>query len=414
MSKTLLVTLDFPPLLGGVANYYYERVKAMPEDEIVVLMNTQPFVIPAKAGIQVKKKWIPDQVGDDKKEVLIFRKKFFIKYFWPHWLPLVWHVYKIVKKEKINKIWVGQVLPVGTAVWVVSKILNIFNRRDPSTSASPCSAYAQDDKKRPLSFFVTCHGNDLLRAKKNKRKFKLAQKILKDAEFVEANTEFTKNILVNDFAIPAEKIKIIYPINTLTKAMVDLQKVGELRARYNLANKKVLLTVGRLVESKGIDLVLQALPKVWQSVPDLVYLVVGDGPDKNRLVQIVNKLIKLPPLAPPYKGGDGEAPHFRSNVLVENGTGGAGGIIFTGAVAHNELSNYYDLTDVFILTPRKNSFGDTESFGVVYLEAKEFGLPIIAGNVGGALEIAKNYDQMHLIDSENSNEIIEKIIEIIK
>lgn len=269
-----------------------------------------------------------------------------------------------------------------------------------------------DDKK--IKFFVTCHGNDLLRAKKNKRKFKLAQKILKDAEFVEANTEFTKNILVNDFAIPAEKIKIIYPINTLTKAMVDLQKVGELRARYNLANKKVLLTVGRLVESKGIDLVLQALPKVWQSVPDLVYLVVGDGPDKNRLVQIVNKLIKLPPLAPPYKGGDGEAPHFRSNVLVENGTGGAGGIIFTGAVAHNELSNYYDLTDVFILTPRKNSFGDTESFGVVYLEAKEFGLPIIAGNVGGALEIAKNYDQMHLIDSENSNEIIEKIIEIIK
>ncbi len=352
--KTLLVTLDFPPLLGGVANYYFERVKAMSKDEIVVLVD------------ELKTEGLKLEMG-----AKIYRFKFLQRFIWPHWLFLIWYIYKIVKKEKINKIWVGQVLPVGTAVWVVSKILNI-------------------------PYFVSCHGNDLLRAKKNKRKFKLAKKILADAEFVEANTEFTKNILVNDFEISAERIKIVYPINTLKKAMVDLQKVGELKEKYNLKDKKVLLTVGRLVESKGIDLVLQALPKVWQSVPNLVYLVIGDGPDKNRLMQIVNKLPQ----------------NIKPN------------IVFVGAVPYLELPNYYALASAFILTPRSTPLiykerkgevnTDTESFGVVYLEAQEFGLPVVAGKVGGALEIAKNYNQMHLIDSENNNEIIEKIIEIIK
>ncbi len=389
--KTLLVTLDFPPLFGGVANYYFERVKILSKEEIFVLMN---------------------QITDYKLQITnydfkIYYKSFFTKLLWPHWLPLIWHIYRIVKKEKINKIWVGQVLPVGTAVWGISRLLsfqrsaswrmkssNFFSRRDPSTSASHCSASVQDDKIRPLAYFVTCHGNDLLRAKNQPRKFKIAKLILRDAEFVEANTEFTKNILINDFQIPAEKIKIVYPVNTLKKEMVDEKKVSELREKYNLIGKKVLLTVGRLVKSKGIDQVICALPKVLEKIPDLVYLIVGDGPDKERLTQIVGEF-----------AGTG----YDLSLPTQNNK-----IIFIGSVLNEELPNYYALANAFILTPRKNYFGDTESFGIVYLEAKEFDLPIVAGNVGGAKEIAKAYNQMHLIDSENIEEVVEKIIAIIK
>lgn len=377
-SKILLVTLDFPPLLGGVANYYFNRVKTVNAtgEEIIVLADDSNFVIPAQVGIPKENSWIPDQVGDDKKEELIFRKNFFTKFIWPHWLPLIWQIYKIVKKEKINKIWVGQILPVGPAVWLVCWFINrgIFFRR---------FTHKQDDLV--LDYFVTCHGNDLLRAKNQPRKFKLAKRILKDAEFVEANSEFTKNILINDFEVRVEKIKIVYPVNTLKKEMVDEKKVSELREKYNLIGKKVLLTVGRLVESKGIDLVLQALPKVWQSVPNLIYMVIGEGPNYPELVRI-------------------SAKFFPINDKI----------IFVGAVPHSELPNYYAIANAFILTPYKNFFGDTESFGIVYLEAKEFGLPIIAGNVGGALEIAKDYKQMYLINSESQEEIIENIIEIIK
>ena len=201
------------------------------------------------------------------------------------------------------------------------------------------------------------------------------------------------------------------------KEMVDEVKVGKLREKYNLAGKKILLTVARLVESKGIDLVIKALPKVWQEIPELVYLVVGEGNFNNQLLVISDQVN-------PEKNK----------------------IIFTGAVPHNDLPNFYALADAFILTPhskvgtpaRPSGGGfkpvqDTESFGIVYLEAMEFGLPIIAGDVGGVREIflsppfqggvlrqAKHCrsgvvnNNFILINSENIDEIVEKIIKVIK
>ncbi|MFH1610386.1 MAG: glycosyltransferase family 4 protein [Patescibacteria group bacterium] len=337
--KTLLVTMDFPPLLGGISQYYHNRVKKISLQEIVVLMNK----IKGYEGVKLDSK--------------IYFKKFFIKYFWPHWILLFWHVWKIIKKEKIDRIWVGQVLPVGTAVWVVCKILNLFN------------------KNKNINYFVTCHGNDLLRAKSNFRKFKLARKILHKAEFVEANTEFTKNILIKDYNINNSKIKIVYPECTLSKDMVDNDKVKELKEKYGLENKKVLLTVGRLVESKGIDQVIKSLDIVKREIPDLIYMVIGDGPDKDRLKQ-----------------------------LSDN-------VVFIGPVPFEQLPNYYSVSHSFIMTPRKNMQGDTESFGVVYLEAQAFGLPVIAGDTGGAREASDNF---MFVDSEDINQIANSIINSLK
>jgi phosphatidylinositol alpha-1,6-mannosyltransferase len=346
--KTLLITLDFPPLVGGVAEYYFNRVKKMNPEEVVVLADGNDLEIGGK----------------------IYRRKFFSPLIWPHWLPLLWHIYKITKKENIKELWVGQILPVGTAVWLVSKILH-------------------------LPYKITCHGNDLLRAKNNPRKFKLAKKILKNARLVEANTEFTKNILVKDFNIPVEKIEIIYPENTLCREMVDEKKVGELRQKYNLNGKKVLLTVARLVESKGIDTVIRILPKAFESIPNLIYIIVGSGIDEQILVNI-----KKESLSAIAAGLTAAATADKQ-------------IIFVGNVLHDDLPNYYALANVFILTPHKTGI-DTESFGVVYLEAAEFGLPIIAGDVGGAREALANYDKSFFVDSENKKEIANKIVEILK
>ena len=337
MEKTLLVTLDFPPLTGGVANYYLNRVKKMPSDKVAVLMN----------GLEIRNQKL--EIRDFK----IYYKFFFTKLIWPHWLPLIWQVYKIAKKENAKILWAGQILPVGTAVYVVSKLLR-------------------------LPYCISCHGNDLLRAKQHLRKYKLARKILQKAEYVEANTQFTKNILIKDFGINGDKVKIVYPECDLSKKMVDKNKVQALQKKYNLDGKKVLLTVARLVKSKGISQVLTALEQVWQIVPDLHYLIIGDGPDKNRLIQIVGRLPRA----------------HRSK------------IIFVGAVPHTELPNYYGLADIFILTPRKIGI-DTESFGIVYLEALEFNLPVIAGNVGGVKEIKHN--KIILVDSENVGEIAREI-----
>lgn len=369
--KTLLVTLDFPPLVGGVANYYFNRVKQMPKDEIIVLMNQfANYQLPA----------LPAGRPITSYNFEVIYKSFFTKLFYPHWLPLIWHIYRIVKKEKITRLWVGQILPVGSAVWIVSRILS-FGRS------------ASWQTKFRINFFVTCHGNDLLRAKSHPRKFKLAKKILEDAEYIEANTEFTKNILINDFKISAEKIYTIYPFNTLKKEMVNREKVEELRKKYNLDNKKVLITVGRLVKSKAIDLVLQALPLVLEKVPNLIYIIIGDGPHYAELVRISSEFSRI-----------------NNN------------IIFVGAVPHNDLPNYYTLANAFILTPRNSDVSvetgfkpvqDTESFGIVYLEAQEFNLPIIASNVGGVGEAVKGYDKINFVNPENVSELATKIIEVL-
>ncbi len=330
--KTLLVTTDFPPLLGGIANYYFNRVEKMPADEIVVLTN-----------------------HSTDYNFKIYNKKFFTKIIWPHWLPLIWHIFKIVKKEKIQRIWVGQVLPVGTAVWIVCKILK-------------------------LPYFITCHGNDLLRAKSHFRKYKLAKKILNFAKFVEANTEFTKNILINNYKINKNKIKIVYPVCTLTKEMADKNKITNLKNKYNLENKKILLTISRLVESKGIDQIIKALEIINDKT--INYLIIGDGPEKNNLKK-----------------------------LAENNRN----IYFPGPVAHSELPNYYALADAFIMIPRNpapstaRSQHDTESFGIVYLEAQEFGLPIIASDTGGTREALKNCNNFTIVDPEDINEIVKAI-----
>ncbi|MDD5290317.1 MAG: glycosyltransferase family 4 protein [Patescibacteria group bacterium] len=379
--KTLLITLDFPPLTGGVAEYYLNRVKKMDSDEIVILA---PVVIPAKAGIQELFSGSRVMARDDIK---IYRRKFLLAWIYPHWLPIIKHIYYIAKKENITELWAGQVLPVGTAVWLVSKILR-------------------------LPYKITCHGNDLLRAKTHPRKFKLAKRILKDARTVEANTVFTKNILIDDFKVPAEKIEIIYPENTLRREMVDEKKVGELRQKYNLSNKKVLLTVARLVESKGIDTILKIMPRLWQEISNLVYVIVGDGSQFPELLRMSSELLRIPPPNPLLiKEGSFPVilPFIRGGGPMEHRTGG---VIFVGSVPHEELINYYALANAFILTPHKTGV-DTESFGTVYLEAAEFGLPIIAGDVGGAREALVNYSKAIFVDSENEEEIAKEIKRVI-
>jgi phosphatidylinositol alpha-1,6-mannosyltransferase len=243
---------------------------------------------------------------------------------------------------------------------------------------------------------------------------------------VEANTAFTKNILMNDFNVPAEKIEIVYPENTLRRAMVDEKKVRELRQKYNLGGKKVLLTVARLVKSKGIDTVINTLSEIWKEVPNLVYLIVGDGPYFPELVRMSSELLRILPPNPPPDFATTKS--LRAGLLIKEGSfpvilpfiSGGGpmehrteGVIFVGNVLHEDLPNYYALADAFILTPHQTGI-DTESFGLVYLEAAEFGLPIIAGDVGGAREALANYDKTILVDSENEKEISNKVLEVLK
>ena len=129
-------------------------------------------------------------------------------------------------------------------------------------------------------------------------------------------------------------------------------EAAALRRQLGLANRRVLLTVGRLVRRKGIDTVLRALPRLTSACSDLVYLVIGTGPDAGRLRALAHRL--------------GVARRVR----------------FLGQVTAAALPAYYNLCDLFAL-PAREAVPDVEGFGLVFLEAGACGKPVLGARTGG-------------------------------
>ncbi|MDP3014188.1 MAG: glycosyltransferase family 4 protein, partial [Candidatus Subteraquimicrobiales bacterium] len=155
---------------------------------------------------------------------------------------------------------------------------------------------------------------------------------------------------------------------------------------YNLENKNTILTVASLIfPYKGHDRVIKALPQVLKKLPNTVYLIVGDGPRRKSLENLVKELR-----------------------LEEN-------IIFTGFVASENLVKYYHACDVFIMPSSEDkSKGYVEGFGLVYLEANACGKPVIGGRCGGILDAIIDGITGLLVEPLNIDEIARALIKILE
>ncbi|MEV4328986.1 glycosyltransferase family 4 protein [Streptomyces sp. NPDC049597] len=129
----------------------------------------------------------------------------------------------------------------------------------------------------------------------------------------------------------------------------------EIRDRLGLSDRPVVVCVSRLVPRKGQDTLILAMPAILAKVPDAVLLIVGGGPYEKDLRRLAAE------------------------------TGVAGSVRFTGAVPWSELPAHYGAGDVFAMPCRTRRGGlDVEGLGIVYLEASATGLPVVAGDSGGA------------------------------
>ncbi|MFJ2630608.1 glycosyltransferase family 4 protein [Streptomyces sp. NPDC087422] len=127
------------------------------------------------------------------------------------------------------------------------------------------------------------------------------------------------------------------------------------RARLGLADRPVVVCVSRLVPRKGQDTLIQAMPRILHEVPDTALLIVGGGPYRGDLEKLAER------------------------------TGVGHAVRFTGPVPWEELPAHYGAGDVFAMPCRTRRGGlDVEGLGIVYLEASATGLPVIAGDSGGA------------------------------
>ena len=125
-------------------------------------------------------------------------------------------------------------------------------------------------------------------------------------------------------------------------------------ALYGLHDCFVFVSVCRLLEKKGIDMAIRAFSQVVALHAEARFLVVGTGEFEPELRALAASL------------------------------GVAGQVVFAGQVADNELVEHYLLGDVFVMPNRELQNGDTEGFGLVFLEANACGLPVIAGRDGGS------------------------------
>lgn len=333
MKKTLLITLDYLPQIGGVANYWSGLNRYLPVDLFYILA--------------------PQIKGYTDKEKNIIRKKMLDDFFWPRWLRLIIIVLMLNKKQNFYNFIAAQILPIGTVLYILKKLNFIEN------------------------YFISCHGFDISQLK-GRKKF-LAKKIMIYAKKIIVNSDYTGKI-VQSYNINKDKIVIIKPCPQISLSFLSSQLIKQTRQLDETFN---LLTVARLVRRKGIDRVLEALPYVWEKIPKVKYTIVGEGSERFRLEKLVAKI--------------------KANKKIN----------FVGKIDNQELAKIYLKHDLFIMLPR-NIKGDVEGFGMVYLEAGLFNLPVLATASGGITEAVK-HKKTGLILPENSSAkvIADAIVELL-
>ncbi len=157
------------------------------------------------------------------------------------------------------------------------------------------------------------------------------------------------------------------------------------RAGLGLSGRPVVVCVSRLVPRKGQDTLIEAMPRVLRAVPDAVLLVVGGGPYEKDLRELARR------------------------------TGVADSVRFTGAVPWAELPAHYGAGDVFAMPCRTRRGGlDVEGLGIVYLEASATGLPVVAGDSGGAPDAVLDGETGWVVRGGDPAEAAERLVTLLQ
>jgi len=231
-----------------------------------------------------------------------------------------------------------------------------------------------------VPFAVLAHGDELLVDLKNPIKRFATNQIVHKASCIIANSNYTKSLL-DGFRVPNEKIHVVHPGSDLPDASPDAQKTLEW-VGTPFEKREVVFSVGRLVPRKGFDVLIAACALLAHKKPQLLLIIAGDGPDKKRLVS------------------------FSAAIGV------ADRVLFTGEVIGPKLAGLYKAASVFAM-PSRIEGTSVEGFGIVFLEAGRFSLPVVAGNSGGMPDAVQDGVTGFLVDPENPKAIAEAILKLL-
>jgi phosphatidylinositol alpha-1,6-mannosyltransferase len=232
-----------------------------------------------------------------------------------------------------------------------------------------------------LPYLCYVHGEDVTTATYSREHAWMVRRVLRNAEFLIANSQNTERVLRDEWGIAAERVCVLHPgVDT------DYFSPGgddrTIRERLGWGNRPVLLTVGRLQKRKGHDVMIRALTTIRRAIPNVLYVVAGDGEERPALEALASS---------------------------ENATGHSQ---FLGEISDADLLACYRQCELFVL-PNRQVGKDIEGFGMVLLEAQACGKAVVAGASGGTAETMRIPETGAVVCCEGPDELAALVSELL-
>lgn len=365
-ARCLIVTNNFPPVVGGAGNVY-AALAAAAGGRIVVLAAATDY----RSGQPVPGLAEHDATADYPLERIAEVRPRLHRKPGP-WVRL--HGMLLEEPRIRRRLWQRvQALVQQHGI----RVLCLADEETVGWMIAPA-------QRRGLKVILYSHGDDLgwwpgaSAARMDARR----RRYFAQADAIVMVSESGAEDLGQRFGVPRGRI-------TLVPNGVDLSCFGPegpesgLLGRYGLAGRRVVVTVARLVPRKGIDRLIRALPAVAAAVPDLMHLVVGDGECRGALEAQARDL------------------------------GLADRVVFAGQVPEAELAAHFRLGEVFAMTNRRTEDGEDEGFGLVFLEAMACGVPVLGGRAGGVPEVVTEGETGLLVEADDTPAVAAALIRLL-
>jgi phosphatidylinositol alpha-1,6-mannosyltransferase len=239
---------------------------------------------------------------------------------------LVWHSLRLALANRFVAVFAGRALPEGIVAWAVGRL-------------------------RGSRVLIYAHGEELTGWGRG-RKFQAMCFALRRADHILANSDFTRDTLISLIGVRPENVVMTYPTVDTERYRPGMPFDDLLTGIGLTPGQRLILSVGRLQRRKGFDQVVRALPHLVARGIDVHYAIVGIGDDWDYLLGLARD------------AGVSERLHL------------------LGHVEPADLPRWYNACDLFLM-PNRDIDGDTEGFGLVFMEANACAKPVIAGRAGG-------------------------------
>lgn len=353
--KVLIYTHEFPPYLGGLATTSSKLAKGISESGIEV------FVLAPSYG--------PEDKHDDLNLAARVIRVPAIGSGWIKYLPFldifIGCLYLLMTLRRENP---DVVLFITEEAEAAGGLLPFFPFKPVVRVAG--------------SGITTCFYGRKLRKKLMRFPMK---RLYDNSDLIIAVSKNTKELL-ESVGVSDRKIKVLY--NGVEEEFISKKpspaRIAGIRKRFGIPEAStVLITVARVLPRKGQDTVIKALSRVLGEFPNIVYLIVGEGRYKDKFKELA------------YETG------VRENV------------IFTGGIPHDEVVDFIDLSNIFIM-PNRYWNNKIEGLPNALLEASARGKPVIAGNHGGSVEAVEDGVTGILTDPESVRDVADSLLSLLR